>query len=317
MFNFAVFQLTLGRVAMLFCFIAVGYFLRRSGKVGQPSAYVLSIFTTFVFTPAYIISNLSKSFTVANFAQNAKPLLVSVVFLTFVLLLSKTLATILARSNFEKRSLTYIFAFANTGYFGYPVIEAVFGKEALAQYIVFCLPILIVIYSYGYALFASDSGINWKRTLLSPMLIGTLVGIALGLSGLGNILPSFFSEAMAAAANCMSPCAMLLAGVVLGAFPLKKLLSGFKPYWISLIRLIGIVTLFAVPIYFLGIQGAPVFLGLATLCLPVGLNCVVYPENFGHGAPENAKICFVSMLLSIVTLPVVFAVLPWLTGNPF
>ena len=45
--------------------------------------------------------------------------------------------------------------------------------------------------------------------------------------------------------------------------------------------------------------------------IPLGLNLVVYPESQGHEkqASDNAKLCFISYLLSLLVLPCTFALL--------
>ena len=45
------------------------------------------------------------------------------------------------------------------------------------------------------------------------------------------------------------------------------------------------------------------------LCMPLGLNLVVFPESLGIDASDNAKMCFVCNLLTIAVLPFIFALL--------
>lgn len=48
---------------------------------------------------------------------------------------------------------------------------------------------------------------------------------------------------------------------------------------------------------------------VGTLALPMGMNMVVYPEAFGGDGLSGAKTAFISHLLSVVTLPLVFTLL--------
>ena len=50
------------------------------------------------------------------------------------------------------------------------------------------------------------------------------------------------------------------------------------------------------------------------ICLPLGLNLVVYPESLGYEkeAADNAKLCFISYVLALAVLPCLFAFLQWL-----
>ena len=49
----------------------------------------------------------------------------------------------------ERGVYSYALAFANSGYIGDPIVLALFGEEALAYYKLYCLPLSIVIYTWG------------------------------------------------------------------------------------------------------------------------------------------------------------------------
>ena len=317
LFNLEVCLLTVQKVAFLLTVILIGYIMRRSGKVEHKAAKILSILTTHIFSPCYTLKTLPKNFTVDNLGKNLAVLGLSCALLGLVILLSRFLAKKIGRTDFETRSLTYIFAFANTGYFGYPVIEGVFGETVLSQFMIFCVPFNITLGSYGYGLFMSEGQkINWKKAFTSPVMFGYYGGIILGLSGIP--LGGLVTDTLSGLGACMSPASMLSAGIVLGAFSAKKLLSGIRPYVYSLIRLVGIPALFSVPlfllVFFLKLDGIFLILPMAAIALPVGLNAVIYPESFGYDASENAKLCFVSFVMSILTLPVVFSLASTVAG---
>ena len=102
---------------------------------------------------------------------------------------------------------------------------------------------------------------------------------------------------------------MILAGFMLGKFPLKKLLTGWRPYILTVVRLVGIPVIFGIVLFLLKVKGIYLLLPLVVAGLPLGLNLVVYPESLGHEkeAADNAKLCFVSYLLSLIVLPIAFA----------
>ena len=65
-------QLTVGKVAMLLTFIAIGYILRVTKKLPDSAAKVLSALSAVLFCPAYNLRNLWQNFTVAKIGQNAR-----------------------------------------------------------------------------------------------------------------------------------------------------------------------------------------------------------------------------------------------------
>ena len=309
-----VFQLTFGKVGMLLIFIAIGYFLRRHHDLPDNAGHVLSLLCTLIFAPAYYISTLSQSVTMDVVGKKTLLIGYGLCFILCAIGLSYLLSKPFARSRIERNSLVYAFAIPNYGYFGYPVIEGVFGTAVLADVMVFLIPMSLATSSFGYSLFVGDKKVPWKKILLTPMVISLVIGVAIGL--LGIRLPGFVSNALAGAGSCMSPCSMLLAGFMLGKFPLKNLLTGWRPYVYSAIRLILIPLIFGAVLLLLRMEGQFLMLPLLVAGIPLGLNLVVYPESqgFEKQASDNAKLCFVSYLLALLVLPITFAVLTRLVG---
>jgi predicted permease len=217
------------------------------------------------------------------------------------------LAKPLARNDFERRSYVYAFCIPNFGYFGYPLVEGVFGSEVLSQLMLFCLPMSIACNTFGYLLFVKDGKLTIKDILKMPVIVAVFIGMAIGLSGLK--LPPLVSDVLTTAGNCMSPASMLLAGFVLGGFALKDLFKGSRSYLMSGIRLLGIPALVGGVLFLLGVREMYLALPIMILCMPLGLNLVVFPESMGIDASDNAKMCFVCNLLTIAVLPFVFALL--------
>ena len=306
------FLLTLNNVGTLLVYIAVGYLLRRWHKLPDHAGRVLSLLCVMLFTPAYNIINISNSLRLDVIGQKLQLLGWGCVCIAVLILLGRLIAKPLSHSPMEKSSLTYAFTFSNYGYFGYPVIEGVFGSAMLGDFIVFAVPISLLCTSYGYVLFKNDEGFSLRRLLKTPLVFSLLIGAAIGLSGIA--LPPLVTTVLTGASNCMSPCSMLLAGFMLGKFPLKQLFSGVRPYLLTAIRMLGIPAVLGGALFLCGIRGDYLFWPLVFACLPLGLNLVVYPESLGYEkeAGENAKLCFISSLLALVVLPLVFSLLTYI-----
>jgi predicted permease len=59
-----------------------------------------------------------------------------------------------------------------------------------------------------------------------------------------------------------------------------------------------------------GVHGE-LFKGIAVLsiiasAMPIGMNVVVYPESAGLDSTEGAKTCFISYVLAVALMPVIF-----------
>ncbi len=304
-----VFLLTLSKVGALLIYIAAGYFLRRKHLLPQQAGRMLSLLCVLLFTPAYNILNVSQSMRPEVLGENLRLIGWGVAFIAVTIVLGRLLAKPLSRSPIEKSSLTYAFTFPNYGYFGYPVIEGVFGGAMLGDFMIFVIPGSLMCISYGYMLFQKENSFGIKQLLKTPLFISMLLGITIGLANIR--LPKLITDVLTGASGCMSPCSMLLAGFMLGKFPLKQLFSSGRAYWLTAIRMVGIPAILGGALYLCGVRGEYLFLPLVFSCLPLGLNLVVYPESLGYEkeSGDNAQLCFIGYILALAILPCVFAVL--------
>jgi len=312
LFDLSVFTLTVEKVAFLQIFIFIGYFLRRKGILGKDACKSLSFLCTHLFLPAYTIVSLPKSFAVEKLGGNAILLSFSLITLAVSIIAGRLAGRFLAQNDGERRAFSYLFTFANSGYFGLPVVKGVFGEEILGQFLVFYLPFSIAIHSYGWGIFASKTKFEFKKAFLSPTIIATYFSAFLGLTGIQ--LPGFLQQAMESASDCMSPSAMLLAGLVMGAKPLKELVFSLRPYLIECIRIVSMPLIIGVPLYLAGVRGVYYFFSLIIVSLPAGMNVIVFPESHGQDASNNSKLVFISTLLSLITVPLIFSLAKILSG---
>ncbi len=311
------FLLTLQKVAMLLCFIGLGYLLRRREMLPKDAARVLSKLCASVFLPAYTVLNLSKNMNPATLLDDGLLVAAGCFWMIGSIPLAYLLRHLLGKTPAEKGALTYIFIFTNYGYFGYPVIEGVFGAEVLGKMLLFLMPYSIAINSYGYALFVEKTGGVrgiLKKLLQTPVIWAVFAGIVLGLLQVKLEAVPVAGDVLRGAGACMSPCSMLLAGVVMGGYPLKKLFGGKKGYLILALRMLALPALGLGVCMLLRLKGYFLLFPMVLLCMPLGLNTVVFPESRGEDASENARMVFQSTLLTLVTLPLVFSLIRHLAG---
>lgn len=299
-----VFVTTVSKVSMLLIFIGIGYLLRRTRKLPEDAGRVLSLLTTLFFSPAYTLRNLASSLTPEKLGSQLTLMLFAGACVICAIALAYLLARFLARDDFRRRTCIYGFSIPNYGYFGYPLVEGVFGAGVLSQLMVFCIPLVLACNTFGYLLFAKNGKLTFKKVFTTPLILGVLLGCILGLTGIR--LPRVVDDVLAAAGGCMSPASMLLAGFVLGGYPLRELFKGRLAWTVSALRLILIPGIFAGVLWLLGLRGLYLALPVMVFSMPLGMNLVVFPESQGLDAGENAKMCFVCNLLTILTLPIVF-----------
>lgn len=303
--------ITLNQVIQLLIFIGAGYFLYHTGRFQKDAAHTLSLLLTYIFAPSYIVAHLMQELTFDILRSKFSLMGLAVITQLLLIVVGMILSRILSKNDRERRALLYGYTFANTGYFGFPLIEGVFGTNMLTDFMLFNVPGQVFIYTYGYQIFDKESNGFMKR-LVNPFFAATVIGIGLGLSGLQ--IPQVIADSLSGAGACMSPVAMLLVGFELGRVSFKELFSDIRCYGLALVRLLGIPLIVIGVLFFCGLSGNQIIMPLIISSMPYGMNMVVFPENFGEAeaAECNAKLCVASYLTSVITLPWIVMIVKYL-----
>ena len=301
------FSLTLTNVVNMLIFIALGYIFARTKRFPQTTSKTLSTLTTMLLLPAYNVKNLSKNFTVDTVGQKLMILGFGILCVLAVLGLAQLLAKWLGKTDLERRTLIYAYTIPNYAYFGYPLIEVVFGSEFLAEVMVFTIPFSILTNTYGYWILTKGAKVTAKRILTTPVVWAPFIGIFLGLTQLP--LPGMVTNLLEKSAACMNPISMLLVGFALGNTKLWKLFTGGRAYFLSSIRMVGIPLIFFGLLMAFGMRGQFLLIPLLVMAMPFGVNTVIFPESIGEDATDNARMLFISYIMALALLPPVFALL--------
>lgn len=317
------FSKTLEQTSILLIFILTGYLLSKIGVITQGGKKVLASLLVNLFSPCYYMSSLSSQLSIERINEYLLYLIAGTVIALSLIFIVLPFAKLLGKDNLERNMLNYALAFGNISYFGFPVVGAVFNETIKASMILFCIPQTIAINTYGYQILTSkiattpeevanllnnnkkkNNLISNLRFLYAPPFIGTVLGVVFGL--LPFNMPSYFENLLQMSADCQSVTAMLVTGSALSSVRFLDLFTSWKPYVVGAIRLLLIPFIIGLVAYLIGIRGELFTILIASIALPVGMNVVVYPESAGLDGTLGAKMCFISYVLVLITLPVVF-----------
>lgn len=303
------------QILMILLYIGIGFILRRSKLLPENTSKSLSLLETFVFLPALIFNNLSTNVRIEKLTTYSVMVISGVIFLIGVLLVAKLFTTVFMKGRLKEEYGTYMymFAFANYGYVGYPVIEGVFGSEMLTKMILFAVPFTFAIYTYGAILLSGDG--SSKKLKIPPKMIPILCALGLGvIVGLTGVkLPGFVTGMTGALKGCMSPVAMIMTGFVLGSLNFKAIFTSIRAYLVSVVRLAVIPAIFIGAMLllrvFVDVPGELMIIPLFIASMPIGLNAVIFVEANGRDSSDNARMCLISYILAFVTVPLIMAFL--------
>ncbi|MCR5410433.1 MAG: AEC family transporter [Lachnospiraceae bacterium] len=193
---------------------------------------------------------------------------------------------------------------SNIGFFGIPVVKALFGDGYVICLIFYMLLFNIVAYSLGIFLAMSEgeggAGFSPKQIINTGTVI-SIIAIALYLADIPvpDTVASFFSYM----GNACIPLSMLLIGGSLAQLDLREIFSDGNIYLYVLLRNIlvpgiGILLLRNLPF-------DPVIVKVCCLALsmPIGALSGMLAEQYAHRGNYCNKMIAMSTVLSVVTVP--------------
>jgi len=298
------FSVTFSQVFVLFVFIAIGYMLKKSDILPKDFSKGLSALLVNIFLPFMTFNSMSSSFKLNVLAEKADLILVSTCMLVLFVAVAFVFSRIMSKSSQTRDVYMYSFTFPNSGYFGNPVVLAIYGELMLFDYMIFCIPFFVLTYTFGVYILNPNRSFSLKN-LLNPTMVALLLGMV---TGAANVkLPSFVVDIISSGANCMAPSAMILTGVVFASRNLKNVVNNSKVYIACGVKMILAPLLVTFILANVNVHCDIAVIIIIMLTLPSGLNSIVFPEANGGDSLTGAQLCFVSTIICLFTMPAMLA----------
>lgn len=320
-----IFNLTLNQMLMMFSLILVGFLLRKKTNIPENAGTIMAKLETFVFVPALSMFTQMTKCTVESFKENSVLILYGLIIVVCAIAVSYPLSKCFVRKNadlpenmYQRNIFKYALTFGNYGFMGNFIILGVWGSDMFYKYSLFNFFVAILCSSWGlYILIPKDknAGIleNLKKGLLTPPMIGLVLGMLFGLLDLTRYVPQFLIDAFDSAGDCQGPVAMVLAGFVIGGYNFKELMLKKKVYVVTFLRLVAIPAILMVILKLFGTSEEIMTLALIAFATPLGLNTIVYPAAYGGDTKTGASMTMISHTLSVITIPLMYLIfIVWL-----
>jgi malate permease and related proteins len=192
---------------------------------------------------------------------------------------------------------------------GFPVVEAILGKEAIFAASIANIPFQLLAFSVGPYLLAKSAGHSVKlgpASFITPAALASILGFALFFFGI--ILPSPLGHALSILGDTTTPLSMILIGSIVSRMDFRSAVASPRLYATSIFRLI----LFPLCLFFLlrtlGLGGLLVSLPVILAAMPVAANSAILAEAYGGDSSTASSLVLVSTLFSMLTIPILATV---------
>ena len=280
----------------LFSIIAVGILLKRLGVVSDAGQKSITNLVIYAVLPCNIVN---------SFLVDMGPSIWKSCGLIFLVSMALHLGCVFyggilyRKGNADRnKCLRYGIICSNAGFLGNPVAEGVFGAEGLLLASVYLIPLRIMMWSEGIAIFSgvNDRKAAIKRVITHPCVIACEIGIFLMLTKLP--VPELILTPVQTVGKCNTALSMLVIGMILADVRPRELLDKDLLFY-SLHRLVVIPLILWVVLKLLGVD--PLIAGVSVLlaAMPAGTTTAMLADKYGCDAPFATKMIIFSTLCSI------------------
>lgn len=309
-----VFKISLVNVLIILCFILPGFLLGKFNLAEGHHLRTLSTLLVYVLGPAMFIDSFSK----VEFSWNTTAKMGIFFLLTFFLqLFFLVILYLIFKRKYENakyRIFTIGSVMGNVGYFGLPIVSAIYPSFPLAT-IYSCIYILsmnILVFTFGVFCITEDKKyMSIKKAILNPTVFGFVIAFILYACNISkyvdaNLVTTKIFDAINLLSKMSAPICMIVLGVRLSTVNFASLWT--RPFVYLTVVFKGLIF----PLFvFLVTRWLPFLemddIGVITILSTAPCGAIVLSLAEIHHKEEelSANTVLVTTLLSFITIPVV------------
>lgn len=300
------------QVVILYIMAFIGVIAAKTGIFTEDVGKKCTDLLFYVITPAKIL----ESFFTLEYSREAVIGLFTAVGAGLIMhgVAALAVAPLFNRSAPEQASV-YKFAavYGNCGYMGLPLVDAVVGSEG----VFYCSAVIIAfqIFNFTHGVWIMNRGkdeehrekIDFKKMILNPGVLPVFVGLPIFL--LSVKLPNIILTPITSIASMNSPLAMLIFGTFIAGTNFKSVLKNPKIPCVGLFKLICMPLAMLAAVKLLNIGGALGTTLVIASATPSANNTIMFAAKYDNDARLASQVVSVLSLLSIITLPVMIALI--------
>lgn len=300
----------INQLIKFFIIMGIGYFLYKKEYMDSAFNKKLTNIILRVTMPCMMISSVFGVTGERDYKRVLFAFLIAVIMYASLTALGIVLAKLL-RCNIDEMGI-YVFMtiFGNVGFLGFPLIEAVMGKEAVFYASIFNMIFNISIFSIGVKAINYPEDTNERskkdsimKIVTHPGVISALLSVVLYFTGIQ--IPTILESTISTVGGITSPVAMLLMGASLAKIPLNRVFSDVRVYIFTVIKTILIPVISWIIIKTFIKDQFIAFVTLIMIAMPVANNSVMFAIEYDRDEEIAAKNVFISTVFSIISIPVV------------
>ncbi len=290
--------------------VAVGYALAKKGWFDERSSALIAKLVTSVSLPLYMITSLTKNFTLEKLLVLAPDMLLPVGSMLLAMVVGHAAAKLLKVHRGRRGVFITNFFIANTMFIGLPVNLALFGDESIPSVMLYYMVNLIFFWTLGVHNIVADAtgeheglfSMAVLKKLWSPPLMGFAAAILLIV--LNIQLPKFLMRGFQYMGNLTTPMSLIFIGIEISRISLREfkferdILGGlFGRFIVCPLCVLALVPL---------IHVAPISVKVFTMqaAMPAMTQMAIVAKQYGTDSKYAAALSFITILFGLLVIPI-------------
>ncbi|MGX8679973.1 MAG: AEC family transporter [bacterium] len=299
-------QVVLSQMIQLFMLLGIGYLLAKVRIMDEAFSAKLTGFVLDVTIPCLLIGSALSITSYQSAAIVAYVFGIAFALFLVMPVIGYVMAKLLRVPREELGLYIFMSEFSNIGFIGFPVMNAIFGVEAVFYTTIFNMVFNLFVYTVGIMMIqfgTKQSGKIELKRIVTPSMVACILSLMIYLAHIH--LPSVFTNTFTSVGSMTTPLAMMIIGATLATIPVREVFTEVRIYPYTLMKQI-ILPILAYLIISRLITD-PLILGVTLICIamPVGTSAVLFAKRYGGNQQLAAKTIFMTTLLSLATIPVI------------
>jgi predicted permease len=212
----------------------------------------------------------------------------------------------------RKTILHFANVFVNTGYIGFPVLNAVYGAEAVIYGSIFNMFFVIFLWTYGVMIFKGrlENKVLGKeiiKALLNPSLIAVYFGIAMMIFDIK--LPVVITKSINAVGGITGPLSMMLVGAMASKINIKDHISDWTLYYGIAAKTMIIPAVLYLVSLFINDRSMVSNSIIIIASMPAAAMTSIFADSYNVKRDYAAVVVVATTLVSIFTLPLLLRII--------
>lgn len=293
-----------GKMCVLFALMLIGLFLGKKGYLSEETNRQISFLVIHVANPALIVKSAIEGDKSIRAGDLFVMFGIGVIIAAVLILLACVFVRVTKCPDRDESVYRLMTVFSNTGFMGYPLVEAVFGVEYILRVALFNIVFDVLAYTYGIRILSEKGRRLHLRDLgrcLNTGLAASACAVVISLTRAD--VPAAVHDFVGYLSGLAAPLSMIVIGVSASSVALKELKEDYRLYLFTGFKLL------VIPVIVLAgmraATGEATLIGTVVILMatPAATMNVMFAKQYGGNDKLAVKGVMLTTLFAVVTLP--------------